>query len=82
MNTLGKSTYIPLGIAVASTLFLGGLVWKVASWTTITDQKFIAINQKLVEIDSKLKSIDDKLSLQLADYDAEKLAEAERVPNP
>ena len=75
MSVISKSTYIPLGIAVASTLFLGGLVWKVASWTAITDQRLMAI-------ELRLKSIDDKLSLQIADYDAEKLAEAQGVLNP
>jgi len=47
MSTISKSTLIPLGIAVASMLCMGGLLWKVATWTTKTDIRLATIEMKL-----------------------------------
>ena len=53
-NQITKSTLIPLGVAVASMLFLAGILWKTASWTTLTDSRLVAIETRLESIDRKL----------------------------
>jgi len=55
-NQITKSTLIPLGIALTSMLFLGGILWKTASWTTLTDSRLVAIETRLGSIDDKLGS--------------------------
>jgi hypothetical protein len=42
-----KTAWIPLGVAVASVLLIGGFIWKAAEWTTQTDNRLLTIEEKI-----------------------------------